>query len=212
MRVSRWSFAAVVALVLVASGSSGCASAKARFNSKADLDGAVPIAKVLVFTNMKSKGFTDRVNAGFEKGLMAGLAACGVKGEILQADPLALDAKEKFQATLATLQPDAALFIKRDGGNITVSSGGTNSELIFELQLVEMKTKKQRWLARSLLNLLTNNVFADDNASGEDFGAGIVNRLQQDGVLKGCPPGGVVPPYRAAMEAEEQELKRKNRT
>ncbi len=203
MHASRSSFAA--AALALAAGSFGCASGKATFRSTADLSGAAPITRVFAYVNMKSKGFTDELYVGFEKGLTSGFAACGVKSAIMHVDPLALDPKARFKDALVQFNPDAALFIKRDGGNITIGQGGTNSDLIFELSLVESKTDKRRWFARSEFSVLTRNMWADDKASGEDFASSIVNQLQADGVLKGCPAGGVISPHRAAAKQESAQ-------
>ncbi len=163
-----------------------CASGKSTFNSAVDLKAAPALSRVFVVARMKNTGFNEKVYQGFEKGMRARFADCRVETLSMHIDDMDLDPEKRFEDARAKFRPDAVLVIRQAGGSVILGRGGTNSDLILEMQFFDSRTKKAFWHAKTQLSLLTNNMYVDDGASGEKFATDTVARLKTDGLLHDC--------------------------
>jgi hypothetical protein len=182
--------------LLVSAGAAflaGCASGGAKFNSQTDMSGSPRIQRVLVYYNAKSAHFSGTLYSTFVAGTQRRLESCGVSVTTLEFDPLDLDMRKKIATTLERSKPDAMLTVVRNGGNLTTGSGGTSGSLYFDVEATSKRDSKKLWKARIDYRVLTANLFADDNQSGERFAAQFVARMAADGLVQGCPTEVVNP-------------------
>jgi hypothetical protein len=177
-----------LALASAAALLTGCASGGAKFNSRADLTDVGPIKRLVVYLNVKSSYFSGAVNDSFVASTRRRLEACGVSTSVVEYDSLELDMKKKLADQLAAVQPDAVVFITRDGGNLTNSGyGNVAGQLYFDVKALDKDGKKTFWTARINYYTTVNNMFVDYAKSGERFGAQFVSRMAQDGIVHDCP-------------------------
>lgn len=81
---------------------------------------------------------------------------------------------------------DAEMYIVRDGGNLTVGSGGTSGNLYFGVKTFDKNFSKNIWNARVSYKI-NQNLFTKDRLSGEKFGRQFVEKMAADGIILGCP-------------------------
>jgi hypothetical protein len=178
----------VLLALLAASSLPGCGS-HTTFASRADLGGAAPVERLLVFADVGTMGFTDSMYEGFQTGMTSMLERCGVKSRVVALDFRTVAESRNLVAS-RELQPNAVLALRPAGGTITVTTlhGAEVSRhvsgLTYELRLFDLESEKVTWRARASVGLTSYGV-----SSGKDFATGIVSQLRTDGVLRGCRPG-----------------------
>lgn len=173
--------------LLAASSLLGCGSYTS-FASRADLAGAAPIERLLVFADVGTLGFTDEMYEGFRTGMTHALKRCGVESRIVGLDFRDLEEARNFPAS-KELQPNAVLAFRPAGGTIFVKRmygvevSRRVGELDYEIRLFDLQSEKETWQAQASVRLNSYGV-----SSGQEFASSAVTRLRIDGVLKGCPP------------------------
>jgi hypothetical protein len=183
-----------IALASLAALLGGCASGHATFNTRSQMDGIAPVKKLLVYLNVKSAAFDGGLRTSFIDTTKTKVESCGIAVSIVEYDPLELDMKKKAMETAAAFDPDASMFMVRDGGNLTNGSGGTYGQLYFDLKAYEKTSSKQIWAARTSYQTLIHNMYIDDKLSGARFGGELVAQMAKDNFIQGCPPDVVNPP------------------
>jgi len=173
----------------VALAVSGCARGRAEFRSTLERPLAKPLERLLVLARVKNKAFNEDLWRGFRSGLTKGFLGCGLKASAVE-HPEDLESEKEWAGRVARaraeLRPDAVLILRGTGGDVVIGRYGTNSDLHYDLGLLEPEAKDPFWSARAKYSVLTRNLYVDDQASGERFATEIVKRLEADGVLKGC--------------------------
>ena len=165
----------------------GCASGSVNFNSTVNLTSFEPIKKLLILTNMKGTYVNDGIYSGFSLAMETRLAACGVDLDFFVINPMDLDPMAEMKKVLERFQPDVAMTIANDGGDVTTGSGGTSGTIYMNARASDERTKQRIWSARIGYSFLINNMFSDDLASGEKFGNDFVDRMVSDKILGTCP-------------------------
>lgn len=175
-------------LMLVAAA---CGETQTAFNSRAYLDNARPIERLLVLADVKSIGFDDGMYRGFEARMTKLLETCGVKSRIAHKDDLDLEESEREHLALIMneFHPTAALSVRADGGTMVRGHNYSNitSDLLFGFKLVELGSEKTTWLAKAKFSI--QGEYLRQEEVGERFATSIVLRLHADGVLSRCPSG-----------------------
>lgn len=171
----------------------GCASGGAQINSRATEAGLQPAKRLVLFLNAKSTHFTGALYTSFVGATQRKLQSCGVSVTTVEFDPMDLDMRQKLAQTLERVDPDTLLFFVRNGGNLVSGSGGVSGSLYFDTEASDKKKSKTLWKARIDYRILTRNLFADDNQSGERFASQYVARLAADKLVVGCPADVVTP-------------------
>lgn len=184
--------------VSVAVGAASCATSPPiiTFNTRAELNKGSAIHRVLIFTDVESPAFRERINHGFQFGLNSRLSTCGIESKILQADPMDLDPGKRMVISQQTYQATAMLVIRAGGGSLITSSNGfAKGSMVFSMQVFDTLSNSVTWQARSIFDTSSSNL--DDVTSGLQFATSIISRLRDDGLLHGCPPSAwpeVTPP------------------
>ncbi len=185
----------VSALGLALSGS-GCARIK--INSTVNLMAAPVVERVLVVADITNHAFNQEMYRGFERGMRAGFTACNVKNDVMQVYELEVDPTDRFAKARTRLQPDSVLLIRADGGTYYIGEYGDRVDLFFKMDLSRAnKLHTPYWRAKSQLNAATRNMYGTDTQTGELFAHAIIERLQKDGVLKGCKAQEPAPPNKS---------------
>jgi hypothetical protein len=178
---------AIRVCVALAAAALGCASGKATFNSSIDPTATPRLTRVFVMSRIKSAGFTEEVYSGFEKGMRAGFADCGVQTETMHVDEMDLDPGKRFEQAVRKFDPDAVLMIRHVSADVVASQHGSlDSDLIIDMQFVAYHENKPFWHAKSQLSIMTKNMYIDDEKSGLRFANATIERLRSDGLLKEC--------------------------
>lgn len=169
-RASIW-----IVVVMLAAIQGACGRSRVMaINSRVDLEGSAPIERLLVFTSL-----TEEMYDGFQAGMTIMLEKCGIGSRILSSR--SLEGSPDFQAARRELQPSTGLAMGLVHGIIL---GEVESQLVFELRLLDFGSGKLTWLARMEVSILQGT---GDKDFGARLAASIIARLRADGVLKACP-------------------------
>jgi hypothetical protein len=175
----------LVAFLLAAApgtvGVAGCGPARVPIRSKVALENTRPFGRLLVLAKLKDT-FHDPMLHEFEMNLSHVLAKCGVRSRILHVGSRDM-IQPRVEEAMVDFGPEAFLEIEPTGGSSYAYSDRVEHEIIFQLQLVDLESRAQIWLARAQLRAAST----DDAAAGSAFASTIVSQLRDDGVLKGCP-------------------------
>ena len=185
-RVTTWGRSSFVALamVLVGSGASGCASGRTTFSSQANVAGTAPIKRLVVYEDAGATGLTAEMRMGLQKALANGFTACGITSTVLVASALELDPGQRIASAAKDFQTATVLQIVPAGGRLY---GEDDSQLMFAFKLVDLESKQVAWLASAVFEVQHGGRPTDEVRSGERLGTSIVPRLRDDGVLADCP-------------------------
>jgi hypothetical protein len=149
-------------------------------------------------------GVDDDWRSGIESGLARQLAACGVHATVLAPERLELAFVDRARRTAEQIRASAMLTIECKRSEAFDDKTTTRSKLIFELMVVESRSRKVVWRVESELTL-ASHPSTSDSATAARFAATIVSRLQADRVLTGCPAPSKAPAAQAALPPCEQQ-------
>src|SRR5262245_15273981 len=111
------------------------------------LDGAEPITRLLVYSELAGPAVTHAASKEFERGVTQRLGTCGVEARVLPVDrmdptPLAT----RVEQALAQLDTHAVMIVKAMGGELGVDSGRAN-RVSAKLELTDVRTRHSLWAA-----------------------------------------------------------------
>jgi hypothetical protein len=163
-----------------------CSPPPSTLRSSVRLDGAEPITRLVVYSDIEGPAVTHLASTAFEEGVVRRLTACGVEARFVSADrmdPTPLDAR--IGAVLAQQQASAVMFVKAAGGEL-----GSTNWLHVKLDLIDIRTDKATWVADASAYFSSGDT---SEADGARFATLLVTRLRDDGVLAHCKPGEAYP-------------------
>lgn len=165
----------------------GCANARTSIESSTNLKNAAPVTRLLIFEDVESSLSAGDLYRGFVERVKSGLTSCGVTASIEQVRG-PVDLNQLVAGPIENYHASSVMLIEADGGeDIHNRRNGTDTyKLRFKLRLLDVVSNKVTWMAESKV-YMTTSWASDDVENGGRFAAAIVSRLQDDGVLTGCP-------------------------
>jgi len=164
----------------------GCATARTSIESSTNLKNTAPVTRLLIFEDLQHAFYSADLYGGFVERVKSGLTSCGVTASIEQAPGL-VNFNELVAGPIETFHASSVMLIFSEGEDVHHPSNGTDTyKLRFKLKLLDVVSNKVMWAAESKV-YMTTSWTTDDVENGARLGAAIVSRLQDDGVLTGCP-------------------------
>ena len=173
-------------LVVVAIGAMACrppVTFDATFKSQVASNDPPATSRWLVVVNRNPGFFSDDMFDGFQEGLAARLAICGVQVSTIERDPMALDSEQRAVATLEQVHADAVMLLDQVGARFVPSS----STLSFDLIVQGVRSREVMWRADSELKLGSAANWSERSGMGAGFATNVASQLYYDGMLPGCP-------------------------
>ena len=161
----------------------GCASGGVKVESRVQSQYINEIKRMLVTINVENRNFNKNIANGMRDSLMAALSNCGIASSVYVKDPLDLYPEQTFSNQAREFKPDAILSIVRTGGQVLITDGGNHSNFDLMMRLSQVSPRAEIWTAKLDVNLLTQNLFTNDNKTGERLGNRFVDAMKKDGVI-----------------------------
>lgn len=156
-----------------------------------------PVQRLVVFESVESPYFDASLHQGFVIGLRQRFASCGVQASVERLAALDIDRARRITDAIASFRAGTVLVIRAAGGERKLRGVASTDSLRFDVELVDVATRKTKWSGAATLDR-ERLQSTDDVGSGVRFATSFVERLRDDGVLAGCPaPDAVWPEIKA---------------